>query len=122
MSVVDNKGEKVKITRMNKGEWGKVKAFFDLEVEGFTIKGFKLVDSINGLFAGFPSEQKEGEYKDTVWAERGLKNKVTELAIAAYGQESPAITEEQPVIAHATATSVEAAQTEAFDNDEDIPF
>ena len=101
---------------MNKGEWGKVRAFFDLEVEGFTIKGFKLVDSVNGLFAGFPSEKKDGEYMDTVWADRELKNKVTELAIAAYGQESPVVTEEQPVMA------TEEAQTEVFDNDEDIPF
>tara|TARA_R110000824_G_C14695193_1_gene621967 strand:- start:167 stop:484 length:318 start_codon:yes stop_codon:yes gene_type:complete len=105
----------MKITRMNKGDWGKVKAFFDLEVEGFTLKGFKVIDGVNGLFAGFPSEQKDGEYMDTVWADRELKNKVTELAIAAYGQESPVVTEEQPVVA------VETAQTEAF-NDEDIPF
>ena len=39
---------------MNKGEWGKIKAFFDLETEeGFTVKGFKLVQGINGLFVGF---------------------------------------------------------------------
>ena len=31
----------MKISRMSKGEWNKVKAFFDLETEeGFTIKGF----------------------------------------------------------------------------------
>ena len=101
---------------MNKGDWGKVKAFFDLEVEGFTLKGFKVVDSVNGLFAGFPSEKKDGEYMDTVWADRELKNKVTELAIAAYGQEAPIVTEEQPVVA------VETEQTEAFVDDEDIPF
>tara|TARA_R110000744_G_scaffold177444_1_gene296328 strand:+ start:192 stop:509 length:318 start_codon:yes stop_codon:yes gene_type:complete len=105
----------MKITRMNKGDWGKVKAFFDLEVEGFTIKGFKVVDSVNGLFAGFPSEKKDGEYMETVWADRELKNKVTELAIAAYGQESPVVTEAQPVVA------AEAGQAEAFD-DEDLPF
>ena len=100
---------------MNKGDWGKVKAFFDLEVEGFTIKGFKVVDSVNGLFAGFPSEKKDGEYMDTVWADRELKNKVTELAIAAYGQEAPTVTEAQPVVA------AETEQAEVF-NDEDIPF
>ena len=39
---------------MKKGEWGKIKAFFDLETEeGFTMKGFKLVQGINGLFVGF---------------------------------------------------------------------
>ena len=33
----------MKIERMNKGEWGKVRAFFDLATqEGFIIKGFKL--------------------------------------------------------------------------------
>ena len=38
---------------MNKGEWGKIKAFFDLRTdEGFVIKGFKLIHGINGLFVG----------------------------------------------------------------------
>ena len=32
------------IERMNKGSWGKIRAFFDLNTEGFTIKGFKLVE------------------------------------------------------------------------------
>ena len=40
----------MKISRLSKGEWGKVRAFFDLETEdGFVIKGFKLVEGINGL-------------------------------------------------------------------------
>ena len=100
---------------MNKGEWGKVRAFFDLEVEGFTIKGFTIVDGINGLFVGMPSTKKDDEYFDTVWANKELKDKLKELAVAAYGQESPVVTEEQPVVA------AETTQTEAF-NDEDIPF
>ena len=34
----------MKIERMNKGEWGKVKAFFDVRTEeGFVIKGFKIL-------------------------------------------------------------------------------
>ena len=34
----------MKIERMNKGNWGKVRAFFDVQTdEGFTIKGFKLI-------------------------------------------------------------------------------
>ena len=69
---------------MNKGEWGKTRAFFDLEVEGFTLKGFTLVDGINGLFAGFPSKKDhDDEWRDTVWANKELKDKVNELAIAA---------------------------------------
>ena len=65
----------MKISRMNKGEWGKVRAFFDiLTEEDFTIKGFKVVQGSDGLFVGFPSQKdKEGEYKDTVYADKTLK-------------------------------------------------
>ena len=74
---------------MNKGNWGKIRAFFDLQTEeGFTIKGFKLVEGINGLFVGFPSQKgNDDEYRDTVWAERELKDDLTQLAIKEYGQE-----------------------------------
>ena len=35
----------MKIDRMNRGDWGKIKAFFDLiTTDGFTIKGFKLIE------------------------------------------------------------------------------
>ena len=56
---------------MNKGSWGKIRAFFDLRTEeGFTMKGFKLVEGINGLFVGFPSQKgSDDEYHDTIWAE-----------------------------------------------------
>ena len=53
---------------MNKGDCGKVRAFFDLSIRvavedqqgeattsDLTIKGFKLVDGVDGLFVGFPS-------------------------------------------------------------------
>ena len=74
---------------MTKGSWGKIRAFFDLQTqEGFTIKGFKLVEGINGLFVGFPSQKgSDDEYRDTVWAERELKDELTQLAIKEYGQE-----------------------------------
>ena len=74
---------------MNKGSWGKIRAFFDLQTEeGFTLKGFKLVEGINGLFVGFPSQKgSDEEYHDTVWAEREIKEQVNQLAIKAYGQE-----------------------------------
>ena len=76
----------MKISRINKGDWDKVKAFFDVETsEGFTIKGFKLVEGLNGLFVGFPSHKgRDDEYYDTVWAEKELKDKVNELALDAY--------------------------------------
>ncbi len=76
----------MKIDRINKGSWGKIRAFFDLKTEeGFTIKGFKLVEGVNGLFVAFPSQKgSDDEYKDTVWAERELKDQVTALALDHY--------------------------------------
>tara|TARA_Y100001938_G_scaffold141482_1_gene211313 strand:- start:1133 stop:1408 length:276 start_codon:yes stop_codon:yes gene_type:complete len=76
----------MKISRMNQGDWGKVKAFFDLETtDGFTIKGFKIVEGSNGLFVGFPSQKNsEGEYKDTIFADKVLRQKVNQLAVESF--------------------------------------
>jgi stage V sporulation protein G len=76
----------MKIERMNKGSWGKIKAFFDLQTEdGFTIKGFKLVEGTNGLFVGFPSQKGgDDEYHDTVWVEKEVREQVIELAKREY--------------------------------------
>jgi len=42
---------------MNKGQWGKLRAFFDLKTsDGFVIKGFKLVEGKKVRFA-----KKSGE-------------------------------------------------------------
>ena len=74
---------------MNKGNWGKVRSFFDVQTEeGFTMKGFKLVEGINGLFVGFPSQKgNDEEYRDTIWADKDLKDELTKLAIQEYGQD-----------------------------------
>ena len=82
----------MKISRMNKGNWGKLRAFFDLRTtDGFVIKGFKIVEGINGLFVGMPSVQnKEGEYYDSVFADKDLRDELEKLAIREYGQESMA--------------------------------
>ena len=76
----------MKIERMNKGSWGKIRAFFDLQTEdGFTLKGFKLVEGINGLFVGFPSQKgSDEEYHDTVWVEKEVREQVIELAKREY--------------------------------------
>ena len=78
----------MKISRMTKGEWSKIRAFFDLETEdGFTLKGFKLVEGSNGLFVGFPSQKdKEGEYNDTIFADKTLKQKLNQLALDYYNR------------------------------------
>ena len=81
----------MKIERMNKGSWGKIKAFFDLQTEdGFTIKGFKMVEGTNGVFVGFPSQKNnDDEYHDTVWADKDVKEQVVELAKREY--ENPSV-------------------------------
>ena len=88
----------MKISRMNKGDWGKVKAFFDLETEdGFTIKGFKIIEGANGMFAGFPSQQnKDGEYNDTIFADKTLKQKVNQLALEHYNQSGSSQSDDIP--------------------------
>ena len=80
----------MKIERMNKGDWGKIKAFFDLQTEdGFTIKGFKMVEGANGMFVGFPSQKNnDDEYHDTVWADKDVKEQVNELAKREYGNDA----------------------------------
>ena len=87
----------MKIERMNKGSWGKIRAFFDLQTsDGFTIKGFKLVEGINGLFVGFPSQKKDDEYNDTVFADKELRQQTNDLAIKYYHQEMEVPTEDTP--------------------------
>ena len=82
----------MKISRMSKCEWNKVKAFFDLQTEeGFTLKGFKLVEGATGMFVGFPSQQnKDGEYQDTIFADKTLRQKVNQVALEHYKNDSPA--------------------------------
>ena len=82
----------MKIDRMNRGDWGKIKAFFDLiTTDGFTIKGFKLIEGTNGMFVSFPSQKgKDDEYYDTVWADKDVKDQLNKLAIEAYnGEQQP---------------------------------
>ena len=82
----------MKISRMSKGEWNKVKAFFDLETEeGFTIKGFKVVQGNDSMFVGFPSQKnKDDEYQDTIFADKTLRQKVNQLALEHYNNDSSA--------------------------------
>lgn len=75
----------VKIERMNKGEWGKIRAFFDISTNGFTMKGFKLIQGENNLFVGLPSQKgNDGEYHNTIWCEETTGKKLEQLAITHY--------------------------------------
>tara|TARA_Y100001970_G_scaffold283910_1_gene400171 strand:- start:5946 stop:6284 length:339 start_codon:yes stop_codon:yes gene_type:complete len=112
---------------MNKGEWGKIKAFFDLETEeGFTVKGFKLVQGINGLFVGFPSQKgSDDEYYDTVWADKELRESLSQLALDYYGQEAMPGSNPMPdqtMPSDTTSESKATLDTSESMTDDDIPF
>ena len=70
----------MEIPRMTKGSWGKIKAFFDLKVNGITIKGFKLIEGINGMFVGVPSVKKDEKYENIVDVEKDIVEELRELA------------------------------------------
>ncbi len=111
---------------MNKGQWGKLRAFFDLKTnDGFVVKGFKLVEGISGLFVGMPSTQgKDGEYYDTVFADKELRDELQQVALRAYGQESvePMTPPKSDAMAPPkTAQTNEPPKNEEF-TDDDIPF
>jgi len=118
---------------MNKGEWGKIKAFFDVSTEeGFVMKGFKLVQGINGLFVGFPSQKgSDEEYYDTIYAERELKDELSQIAIDYYGQEimptdtmvasTPETNQTAPSFTDTNEDKVDSKETSTF-TDDDIPF
>tara|TARA_X000001036_G_C20641190_1_gene791171 strand:- start:987 stop:1388 length:402 start_codon:yes stop_codon:yes gene_type:complete len=133
----------MKIERMNKGSWGKVRAFFDLTTtEGFTMKGFKIIEGINGLFVSMPSQKgSDGEYYDTIWMEsKELRESVNKLALDSYGTQvdnnlnagipnttESATAESNPdPVPDSTATPIESNAAkdtaESFGGDDDIPF
>ena len=129
----------MKIERMNKGSWGKVRAFFDIRTEeGLVVKGFKIMEGINGMFVSMPSQkgknqQGDDEWFDTVWAEKELRDQLNQLALNEYGsQYDQTLSNDQPTAvssssqpAEETAGSVESENVEGNSqpfSDDDIPF
>ena len=105
----------MKIERMNKGSWGKVRAFFDLTTqEGITIKGFKIIDGINGLFVSMPSQKgNDDEYYDTIWVDsKQLREELTQLAINNYNNNDSGSLEPPPTMATTETTKVEIPSEE----------
>ena len=126
----------MKIERMNKGQWGKVRAFFDLTTqEGFTIKGFKIIEGINGLFVSMPSQKSnDGEYYDSVFATKETRDQLNKVALDDYSGEkftdsptSQQATQSAPVDP-SPEVAVETAPSKTIDEDNkpyedsDIPF
>ena len=120
---------------MNKGEWGKLRAFFDLRTnEGIVVKGFKIVEGINGMFVGMPSQKgKEEEYFDTVFMDQGLREELSQVALEAYNNPSFSNPIPQPnndsgnavpnkeSMPDELAPADQAEKVQPFD-DNDIPF
>lgn len=83
-------------TPNEEGQWGKVKAFFDVENSGFEMKGFRLVEGINGLFVSMPSrkgtdEDGKDKWFDTIWIEsREIRENLNTLAMAEYNNDGSA--------------------------------
>ena len=120
----------MRVSRMTKGNWNKTKAYFDLETsEGFTIKGFRIVDGIKGLFVSMPSQRdKEGEYKDTIFANKLIREELNKIALDYYNsdQNSRAIggvseglsnSDDRGDVGHLAADNVKS-----FEQDDKLPF
>ena len=95
--------------------------------DGFIIKGFKIVEGINGLFVGMPSVQnKEGEYYDSVLADKELRDELEKIAMRAYGQESVMASSEESSNANQMDSESEPTPSAEIQNeeytDDDIPF
>ena len=136
----------MEVINMRTGSWGKLVAFFDVRTqEGFIIKGFKLVNGINGFFVGFPSEKRKDEndedkYYDTVWltdeVRESMREQLNKMAENKYNQESGAdnsvspISNENEVMADEPATPPTISQDDAATekpvdagfSEDDLPF
>ena len=118
----------MEVINMRTGSWGKLVAFFDVRTqEGFIIKGFKLVNGINGFFVGFPSEKRKDEndedkYYDTVWltdeVRESMREQLNKMAENKYNQESGADTPVSPIANENEVMADEPAVPPAISQDD----
>ena len=103
----------MKIERMHKASFGKIRAFFDLKTEeGIIIKGFKIIEGINGLFVSMPSEKnKDGDWQDSCYCTKDVRDKLNHLAVSHF--------ESTP---ENTNTSSQKTENNQPQSDEAIPF
>jgi stage V sporulation protein G len=66
----------------------KLKAFCDVSVGDFVVKGLKVVEGKKGLFLGMPQEQaRDGKWHDTFFpASAEARKKLTETVLNAYNE------------------------------------
>lgn len=79
----------VQVSRIHKFEGDtKLKAFVDVSISGFVIKGLRIVDGKNGLFLSMPSHQgKDGRWYNTIQTTKEIHQELTELVLSAYKEE-----------------------------------
>ena len=77
----------VKVVRLHRFEGdSKLKAFVDIAIGDFVIKGFRIVEGKNGLFLGLPREKaKDGKYYGAFFpvTDEARKN-LSDVVLAAY--------------------------------------
>lgn len=64
----------------------KIKAFVDISIGGFVIKGLRVVEGKNGLFLGMPQgKAKDGKWYDSVYAaDKETEQNLSQMVLAAY--------------------------------------
>ena len=82
----ESNGFEIVQMRRLKGE-GKAKAFCDIALSGFVIKGFSVVEGKKGLFIGMPRQQgKDGKWYEMVSPlDEGTRATLSEFILEAYG-------------------------------------
>jgi stage V sporulation protein G len=79
--------QEVKVMRLHRLETeSKTKAFVDVGIGDFVVKGLRLVDGSKGLFLSMPREKgKDGKYYDAFFAVTPeAKEQLEQVVLAAY--------------------------------------
>jgi len=77
----------IKVVRLHRFEGdSKTKAFVDVSIGDFIIKGLRVVQGEKGLFLSMPREQgKDGKWYDTIRpVSKEAKEKLSSVALTAY--------------------------------------
>ena len=86
MAAENQEVQVVRLYRLD-GE-SKIKAFADVSIGSFIIKGLKVLDGKNGLFLSMPREKsKDGKWYDTVFpVTKEARQSLSDLVLEAYQQ------------------------------------
>ena len=86
MAAENQEVQVVRLYRLD-GE-SKIKAFADVSIGDFIIKGLKILDGKNGLFLSMPREKsKDGKWYDTVFpVTKEARKSLSDVVLEAYQQ------------------------------------